>query len=1158
MKINILLLYFLIFSLAAKANSLADQYLLKAWSGNARIIIPSLSGDQKPAIDGVFTESEWANSARLAGFMGKNTLLVSGKRGSVYLSRDTKYLYIAVRTSTPDNDPGGGLTTNCFKRDSAVYSDDSVEILITSDNKTNQIYQLIFNCRGAIFDQKITREPKKSDIKWNIAGLKLGSIAESGWWTLELAIPLKEIGNPSKFLKLNVGRNWTGTGAAALNATSAYANTKTMLRVDWNKKSPIIRQYDLGNTETGNWNIKFKVKNPADYPCKLAVLLRHYNYQKLKGRTTKIMKIDATKSVSIAPNGEASLELPVRIRDKYSHLLTSVLYNEKSGKLLYSRLLKARKGAVSGRQPATALFELSGLGTGICWYYPGFNRAAIQISLNQTSGIESVKITSSDTTGNSTSVNAILKKGYYRALIPIGKENGKYNLNVSVKLKGKTERLFKKVCVLQKRSFSWENNKLGKEKIILPPFLPIELKNNSIKVLLRQHKINTFGLWDSLLSKNKELLASPMYFEMLIGGKKQTWRGKIISSKIKNNGYAAKIITKAEASNGITICNEQTMEYDGFLWSKIKLENVKDKAIDNLKLVIPLKASEAKLFHAVANTTRTNPAGRLPAGSGEIWNGSLLMRSLSFGQEEIHPQVVPYIWLGGIERGICWFIDSSYGFKLDRSKSAVRIIRDKNKNTIYLEVDFINKKSLLKDGHSFEFGIQSTPVKPVKKYWRRLVFDATGTGIPGMQTNMMLSYLLIGYPFSWSKFPYKNNFNLFRQQTDIIRHGTHPNNDDLLKDWEKQYGTEVNKMFKSIKAPRESMTLKWFKQCRKNFQKLQINNPRRTHALPYKYSDPRLTYIPEEIPEYFKSEWWSPQPQNYFGAWRTYPVPSNMDYLVYSYYQELKNGMHGIYLDDVYLMPNPNTDTVAKVDENGEIHSQIGILALRELVKRIAVLQHKFNKYPRMLQVHMTNSLLVPCFSFATSQLGWETKFGETPFQERCTLESILTTNTGRQIGADSVALVGILRRTTPVAEWKSKQSQLTRTFLTMSLPHGIKARRRIMPEADWNVIRNIYGLIAKFKCWEQDCKFIPYWENDPAIRVNKPEFIVSGYVRPGETLLIVSNLKNAGNVKLMLNKQALGLPANAKAVDIESGKQIDFDKLFVQKYDFRLIKISK
>jgi len=271
----------------------------------------------------------------------------------------------------------------------------------------------------------------------------------------------------------------------------------------------------------------------------------------------------------------------------------------------------------------------------------------------------------------------------------------------------------------------------------------------------------------------------------------------------------------------------------------------------------------------------------------------------------------------------------------------------------------------------------------------------------------------------------------------------------------------------------------------------------------------------------------------------------------------LKNGMHGIYLDDVFLMPEPNSDTVARIDEEGEVHSEIGILSLRELVKRIAVMQHQFKRFPRFLEVHMTNALLVPCFSLATCQLGWEANFGETPLPERYSLDQIQAISLGKKIGAESLALGGILRQTTPWKDWKEKFTRLSRSHLALTLPNAVKIKDRINSDIDRKLIFHIYQLMSDFGCWQEDARFIPYWEKDAALTSNRADTLVSSYRRPGKVLAIVANLKGEEASKLQIDWSALGLPADSPAINIETSQKVDLQNLAIPQYDFMLVEIS-
>ena len=51
-----------------KSENITEKYLLNAWSGNSRCIMPVLNKSEAPVIDGKIDENEWGKSTKLAGF----------------------------------------------------------------------------------------------------------------------------------------------------------------------------------------------------------------------------------------------------------------------------------------------------------------------------------------------------------------------------------------------------------------------------------------------------------------------------------------------------------------------------------------------------------------------------------------------------------------------------------------------------------------------------------------------------------------------------------------------------------------------------------------------------------------------------------------------------------------------------------------------------------------------------------------------------------------------------------------------------------------------------------------------------------------------------------------------------------------------------------
>ncbi len=1115
MKI-IITLFTLLFLLS---TGIAEQAMYSITFGNGKVTIPYVA--VAPKIDGEFRSGEWEEAMECNGFTGSERTLIPGRLGRVSISRDQKYLYFGIRTSTPTNDPGGALKTTVKQRDGAVYSDDSVEIILHADEKTNTGYQFVFNAEGTIFDRQYTESPKQSHVDWDCKDLQVASTTEGGWWTLEVAIPLSEIDDPKELVLFNVARNWSDLGYSTLNYTPNYFNRNNMLRGNFENKIAIVKEFDFGVPELGNWNIHLSAKNISDKKLAFTAQLWH-NAKEGKVR-------DAFQSVTILPGETKEIQLKSTITSSLIHLCTLQLKDVESGRVYYARRVMGQKGRSDRRRPVTFSFDSPVAGTGIAYYYPGFNKIAVELDRKPENEIMLSIL-------DAKPVPFKQAGKYWRAVAPVSQTPGIY----SVQLLSQAKEY--QIGKIEKKKYAWEGEKLGCEKIILPPFKPLQCNNNEVDGLLNKRTINGLGLYDSVRNCDYELLAAPMSFLMKVDGKETQWQAdKKPVFKLHDNGFAAIASGNATTSAGINLSYQSTMEYDGFNWLQFQLDGLKDRTVDQLTLVIQFKATETPLFHAVANTLRPNPAGTLP----DRWTGSQLNRKKHFDEEVIHPQLVPYLWLGGEERGLSWFLDSSLGFKLHREQDAVRISR--RGDIVVAELDIINKPTRFNsDTLGFSFGFHPTPVKPLTPDLRNTLYDSAGVAPMAMNNAQFVFGTWLGGFFPFGLTPFKDDYKMWRTVMSALTSGKKINYREELDQWNKQYGKEFTGIMDSIAGNTEYS--KRFQKSRQGFLHGNLGNKDRRPSLPYIYLDPRLAFKWYEEAQYFKCEWWNPAAQNYFGSWRIFPTDTYRDYFLYAVDRALKNGLHGIYLDDVYLIPDNNPDTLGAIDEQNEVHSCIGILALRDLIKRLSVLQHQHGKYPRILQVHMTDALLIPCFSFATSQLGFEAKYGESPLPTRYALDYIRAIGLGTKLGANGLMLQGVHRKTTSPEQWNEKSKTLRRSMLALSLPHGIRQFASHAPD-----LYEIYQKLSDFGCFTQSTRFIPYWDKAQDLRVDK-EILLSSYQLPEATLVILSNYHNYDPVKVELSGN---LPNKFKLVDLETNEQVSYQNITIQGYDFRLLVLT-
>ena len=817
-----------------------------------------------------------------------------------------------------------------------------------------------------------------------------------------------------------------------------------------------------------------------------------------------------------------------------------------------SRDYVTRQERSSSPIPATATGELGGLGTVSVYDYPGYGKARITVLTNPDAKVETV---------HGTFAGKVFKlkrsDGGFTGLVESPKAAGAYPVGLELFTAEGLKRFPESVRIVRKRR-EWEGHSIGRERIVLPPFTPIKSKDGTLDVLLRSCRFGGAALPSSVKTLGREILAAPVHFEMVVDGRTTVLNGADTSVSVSGDGVDASMCGKA-AGDGVTISAKGVFEYDGFSFADYSVSGVSGRTVDRLTLKIPLVDAEMPLMHVcVSDSIRSNPTGAVPSGDGEVWNSSVLGRKMGGRKLMYAAQSVPYLWLGAEKRGLCWFMNNTCGLRLDPAKGSVRFVRQKGVLTV--EVDLINIKSALQDGHSFSFGFQSTPVKTQDKALMRHFQTSMGQTPEHFIPRFCVGREIGGFWSGWARRPYGGDWKLFELAGRVA--AGEPLQKEFMKAC-KENDAIHDAALEAYNAglPKIGSTphFLWMKGCRAAERSFLVKGLKGRVSYPYKYSDPTLNWAWEDEVKEYGAEWIS-RSCGYTRATRNFLTPSYLDYILFYYRKEIELGMKGLYFDDMFPMTCRNPDTAAKLDRDGAWHGNFGILEMRELVKRAAVMQHLAGVNPRLIQIHMTNCLLVPSFSFATSLLSWEDRYGEDVFQKRFKLDYIRAESLGSQLGAESVALDGIKRKKSKNdAAWKKKFKYLTRTQQALLLPAGVKTWQRSPWPPDTGVeekeLYGILGVLGKFRVWEEDCEFVPFYEDDKAVG-GTPDCVITGsYRRKGKVLAIFGNLSGE-TVKFDLepNRMKLRLSGNAKPMDAETGTPLVGGKVEIAPYDVRLV----
>jgi len=137
-----------------------------------------------PQIDGQLTDACWSQAPVLTNFVVLDSQQPAQPQTEVQVVFDEQALYIGVRCLEPHPEL---LVAVHQQRDSAVYTDDAVEVFLDPGCIPGHRYQFVVNVANVQFD--LLDGDAAWDAQWHSA-----TVVGEGEWTLELAIPWSVFG----------------------------------------------------------------------------------------------------------------------------------------------------------------------------------------------------------------------------------------------------------------------------------------------------------------------------------------------------------------------------------------------------------------------------------------------------------------------------------------------------------------------------------------------------------------------------------------------------------------------------------------------------------------------------------------------------------------------------------------------------------------------------------------------------------------------------------------------------------------------------------------------------------------------------------------------------------------------------------------------------
>ncbi|MDY0170327.1 MAG: DUF6067 family protein [Thermoguttaceae bacterium] len=749
----------------------------------------------------------------------------------------------------------------------------------------------------------------------------------------------------------------------------------------------------------------------------------------------------------------------------------------------------------------------------------------------------------------------------------------------------------------ERRQFPWENVSLGRERVVIPPFTPlvVDEAGSTVACVLRRHQLDGTGLWRQVTSQDRNLLEAPMRLEIQSGGQTHVAAGSALTFTEKAPDRAAGHASwSAGPVRGRT---EFDFEYDGLMLLTLHLEPA-EAGVDAMQLVIPMKSAETWLMHPVTDLLRHHYAGVIPDGQGKLWEYGGKLREVKYtetGAPDANGKVwdsrhvarwqlpgpfVPYIWLGGPERGICWFAENDRDWSLDPEEPTL-VIRRRGAAT-ELIVRLATRPFELIRPRTITMGLMATPAKPMPEV--PVNFRRWWAGSMGARTTGTVHFNFMGACYYWGAagpcfafYPAFRDFSIYDEFVRVRRTGEVDRG--YTDKWlERFQAPEFEPHLETYRA-HINWTLNFFAP---DGWRSGDAASKTAYAIPY--TNARAINWGEEV-RTFVDEWstldiadprwpgderflrepsggWTLNsygklvtPREFSGvAYAVDPAPSWQDMVLHYHQKMLDTFADGIYFDDYFLVPNYSPFGPGYIDEEGRLRPGVNILRFRELTKRIAVMHHQAGRRP-LTFIHMTNTNIVPMLSFGTMLLDHEWRdqgdYAAKDFHERLNLDDdtslLLAQSTGFQSGCIGV-IHDLLRG--------PERDRFVRSGLGVALTHEMKFPLYWEPLG-----KTIAEHLSNFGYGLPDCRVFRYWDEPSPVKTDGAAAKTLALSRGGEALIVVAGYGPAGDVTLSLDPARLGLSGELSAVNLETGLPIEQSghgqfKLPLGRHGFCLVRV--
>lgn len=642
-----------------------------------RPLISLASSEAPPVIDGHVDADEWAPASSPAAFSDITDGSAAAVQPRVWVTRDDEAMYVAARLDFPR---GLRPVANVMERDGPLWEDDALEVFIAPHSDPTDYYQFIVNSLGVQWDSR-GRDPSWNTI-WEVA-----THVADDHWTVEMRVPFVALGlgPPAEGEMWGFNVAWDRQTPERMIASWAPVGTtlhapERFGQLVFAADAPAVQAVGPQRPEpdrllfSGTWH----TPNPAQ--ARLTVTRQEDDRARevavgsaaYAGGEPAPLTVEAQlpREDDLPAPGDYRLRFEVSQAGRVTHRSLASLI------ILPPLQMAMRSYLLSGYVEVDA--DVSGMGR------PRRDvsvSAAIMDADNRETVMRPQRITLTEDLAGTTRFDVgELPPGDYHAATAVNDRRGRLLQQATI-------------AFTLPETPEWRGSTEGISDEVLAPWTPVELDGSLVGVWGRNYRFGPLPLPSHVTTAGEDVLAGPIILRMVADGKEQSWRQDGPVETLDEQPNVARLAVTA-AGEDVRCEGQVTVEYDGMIRCDFTLTPRGAREVEELSLVIPLKADHAKyLYHFPGRWGSAYNAGALP-------------------EEGFTAGFRPFIWLGDEERGFSWFSESDRNFFLDDENLVTEITREGD--MVMLHVHMIRGGHRMTEPLEYTFGFQATPVKPMR------------------------------------------------------------------------------------------------------------------------------------------------------------------------------------------------------------------------------------------------------------------------------------------------------------------------------------------------------------------------------------------------------------------------------------------------------------